>query len=136
MQDGKVVAYASRQMKPREQNYPTHDLELAAVVFALKIRRHYLYGEKCRIFIDYKSLKYMLTHKELNLRQRHCLELFKDYDCIIDYHTGKANMVANALSIKTIYVLSLKHCTWRFASDGALLAQLRVMPDLKQMIDA
>ena len=71
MQDEKVVAYASRHLKPREQNYPTHDLELAAVVFALKIWQHYyLYGEKCRIYIDHKSFKYLLTHKELNLRQR------------------------------------------------------------------
>ena len=68
MQDGKVVAYVSRQLKQHEQNYLTHDLELAAVVFALKIWRHYLYGEKCRICIDHKSLKYMLTQKELNLR--------------------------------------------------------------------
>ena len=68
MQDGKVVAYASRQLKPHEQNYPTHDLKSAAVVFALKIWRYYLYGEKCRIFIDHKSLKYLLTQKELNLR--------------------------------------------------------------------
>ena len=65
MQDGKVVAYASRQLKPHKQNYPTHDLELEAVVFALKIWRHYLYGEKCRIFTYHKSLKYLLTHKEL-----------------------------------------------------------------------
>ena len=78
MQDGKVLAYASKQLKPYEQNYPTHDLELAAVVFALKIWRHYLYGEKCRIFTDHKSLKYLLTQKELNLRQRRWLELFKD----------------------------------------------------------
>ena len=68
MQDGKVVAYASRQMKLHEQNYLTHDLESAAVVFALKIWRHYLYGEKCRILTDHKSLKYLLTQKELNLR--------------------------------------------------------------------
>ena len=73
MQDGKVVAYALRRLKPHEQNYPTHDLELAAVVFTLKIWQHYLYGEKCRIFTDHKSLKYMLTHKELNLRQRRWL---------------------------------------------------------------
>ena len=84
IQDGKVVAYASRQLKLHEQNYPTHDLELAVVVFALKIWRHYLYGEKCRIFTDYKSLKYLLTQKDLNLRQRRWLELFKDYDCIIE----------------------------------------------------
>ena len=131
MQDGKVVAYTSRQMKPHEQNYPTHDVELAAVVFALKILRRYLYSEKCRIFIDHKSLKYLLTQKEMNLRQSRWLELFKDYDCIIDYHLGKANVVADALSRKTIYVFSLKHCTWRFEFDGALLAQLRVMLYLK-----
>ena len=90
MQDGKVVAYASRQMKLHEQNYPTHDLEWATVVFAFKIWQHYLYGEKCIIFTDHKSLKYLLTQKEMNLRQRRWLESFKDYDCIIDYHPGKA----------------------------------------------
>ena len=134
MQDGKVVAYASRQLKPHEQNYPTHDLELAAVVFALKIWRHYLYGEKCRIFTDHKSLKYFLTQKDLNLRQRRWLELFKHYDCIIDYHPGKANRVADALSRKMMSALTLKDYAWRFNSDGALLAQLRVMPELKYMI--
>ena len=134
MQDGKVVAYASRQLKPHEQNYPTHDLELAVAVFALKIWRNYLYGEKCRIFTDHKILKYLLTQKDLNLRQRRWLELFKDYDCIIDYHPRKANVVAGALSRKMISSLSLKDCDWRFDFDGALLAQLRVVPDLKQMI--
>ena len=131
MQDGKVVAYALRQLKPHEQNYPTHDLKLVVVVFALKIWRHYLYGEKCRIFTDHKILKYLLTQKELNLRQRRWL---KDYDCIVDYHPGKANVVADALSRKTISVLSLKHGTWRIASDGALLAQLKVMPKLRQIM--
>ena len=120
--------------KPHEQNYPTHDLELVAVVFALKIWQHYLYGEKCRIFTDHKSLKYLLTQKDLNLRQRRRLELFKDYDCIIDYHLGKANVVADALRRKMIFALSLKNYDWRFDSDGALLAQLRVISDLKQMI--
>ena len=81
MQHGKVVAYASRQLKEYEKNYPTHDLELAAVVFALKIRRHYLYGEKFEIFTDHKSLKYIFTQKELNMRQRRWLELVKDHDC-------------------------------------------------------
>ena len=76
IQDGKVVAYGSRQLKPHEQNYPTHDLKLAVIVFALKIWRHYLYGERCRIYTDHKSLKYLLIHKELNLRQRRWLELF------------------------------------------------------------
>ena len=108
MQDGKVVAYAFKQLKPHEQNYPTHDLELAVVVFTLKIWRHYLYGEKCRIFTDHKSLKYFLKKKDLNLRQRRWLELFKDYGYIIDYHPGKANVVANALSRKMIFTLSLK----------------------------
>ena len=134
MQDGKVVAYASRQLKPHEQNYPTHDLELAAVVFALKIWRHYLYGEKCRVYIDHKSLKYLLTQKELNLRQGRWLELFKDYDCIIDYHPGKANIVANALSRKTVVAMSLQYSDWRLGNDGAMLAQLEAQPVLKKMI--
>ena len=101
MQEGKVIAYASRQLRPHEQNYPTHDLELAAVIFALKIWRHYLYGETCQIFTDHKSLKYILSQKELNLRQRRWVELLKDYDCTIEYHPGKANVVADALSRKS-----------------------------------
>ena len=80
MQKGKVIAYASRQLKPHERNYPTHDLELAAVVFALKIWRHYLYGASCQVFTDHKSLKYLFTQKELNMRQRRWRELLKDYD--------------------------------------------------------
>ena len=134
MQNDKVVAYASRQLKSHEQNYPTHDLELVAVVFALKIWRHYLYGEKCRIYTDHKSLKYLLTQKELNLRQRRWLELFKDYDCIIDYHPGKANVVADVLSRKAMAALSFQHSEWRLAYDGAILAQLKAQPVLKQMI--
>ena len=98
MQNDRVIAYASRQLKKHEENYPTHDLELAAVVFALKIWRHYLYGVPCRIFTDHKSLQYIFTQKELNLRQRRWLELIKDYDCTIEYHPGKANVVADALS--------------------------------------
>ncbi|KAL4037832.1 hypothetical protein IC575_001432 [Cucumis melo] len=105
MQQGKVVAYASRQLKIHEQNYPTHDLELAAVVFALKIWRHYLYGEKIQIYTDHKSLKYFFTQKELNMRQRRWLELVKDYDCEILYHPGKANVVADALSRKVAHSL-------------------------------
>ena len=95
-----MIAYASRQLKEYEIRYPTHDLELAAIVFALKIWRHYLYGEKCEIFTDHKSLKYIFTQKELNMRQRRWLELIKDYDCEILYHPGKANVVADALSKK------------------------------------
>jgi len=98
MQEDKVVAYASRQLKPYEKNYPTYDLELAAVVFTLKIWRHYLYGVPCKIYIDHQSLKYIFTQKELNLRQQCWLELLKDYDLQIQYHPVKANVVADALS--------------------------------------
>ena len=101
-----MIVYASRQLKKHETNYPTYDLELAAVVFALKIWRHYLYGKICRIFTDHKSLKYLLTQKELNLRQRRWLELIKDYELIIEYHPGKANMVADALSRKSSATLA------------------------------
>jgi hypothetical protein len=98
IQDGKVIAYGSRQLKKHERNYPTHDLELVVVVFALKSWRHYLYGETCDIYIDHKSLKYIFTQKELNMRQRRWLELIKNYDLTIHYHPGKANVVADALS--------------------------------------
>ncbi|KAJ9564382.1 hypothetical protein OSB04_000348 [Centaurea solstitialis] len=100
MQRGKVIAYASRQLKDHERRYPTHDMELAAVVFALKIWRHYLYGTKCQIFTDHKSLQHLFDQRELNMRQRRWLELLNDYDCEILYHPGKANVVADALSRK------------------------------------
>jgi ribonuclease HI len=101
MQEGKVVAYSSRQLKVHEKNYPTHDLELAAVVHALKTWRHYLYGQKCDIYTDHKSLKYIFTQSELNMRQRRWLELIKDYELEIHYHPSKANVVADALSRKS-----------------------------------
>jgi len=101
MQEGKVIAYASRQLRKHEVNYPTHDLELAAVVHALKIWRHYLFGTKCEFYTDHKSLKYIFTQNELNMRQRRWLELIKDYDMEIHYHPGKANVVADALSRKS-----------------------------------
>ncbi|GKA52400.1 putative reverse transcriptase domain-containing protein [Tanacetum coccineum] len=100
MQREKVIAYASRQLKVHEKNYTTHDLELGAVVFALKIWRHYLYGTKCVLFTDHKSLQHILDHNELNMRQRRWLELLSDYDCEIQYDPGKANVVADALSRK------------------------------------
>ncbi|GKB79797.1 putative reverse transcriptase domain-containing protein [Tanacetum coccineum] len=100
MQREKVIAYASRQLKIHEKNYTTHDLELGSVVFALKIWRHYLYGTKCTVFTDHKSLQHILDQKELNMRQRRWLELLSDYDCDIRYHPGKANVVADALSRK------------------------------------
>ncbi|GKB37805.1 putative reverse transcriptase domain-containing protein [Tanacetum coccineum] len=99
MQREKVIAYASPQLKIHEKNYTTHDLELGAVVFALKIWRHYLYGTKCTVFTDHKSLQHILNQKELNMRQHHWLELLSDYDCEIRYHKGKANIVADALSM-------------------------------------
>ncbi|GJU16679.1 putative reverse transcriptase domain-containing protein [Tanacetum coccineum] len=100
MQREKVIAYAFRQLKIHEKNYTTHDLELGSVVFALKIWRHYLYGTKCTVFTDHKSLQHILDQKELNMRQRRWLELLSDYDCDIRYHSGKANVVADALSCK------------------------------------
>ncbi|KAK1606824.1 hypothetical protein QYE76_030497 [Lolium multiflorum] len=101
MQDRKVISYGSRQLRPHEVNYPTHDLELAAVVFAFKTWRHFLYGAKCELYTDHKSLKYFFTQKELNMRQKRWLELIKDYDLTINYTPGKANVVADALSRKS-----------------------------------
>ncbi|RVW31995.1 Transposon Tf2-12 polyprotein [Vitis vinifera] len=139
MQHGKVVAYASRQLKSYERNYPTHDLELAAVVFALKIWRHFLFGETCEIFIDHKSLKYLFFQKELNMRQMRWIELLKDYDCIIQYHPGKANVVADALSRKSVgFLAAIRGCQRQLLGDlrslqvhikvldsGALVANFR-----------
>ena len=100
MQEGKVIAYVSRQLKTHELNYPTHDLELAAVILALQTWRHHLIGRRCEIYTDHKSLKYIFTQPDLNLRQRRWLEVIKDYDLGIHYHPGKANVVADALSRK------------------------------------
>ncbi|VVA35062.1 PREDICTED: retrotransposon, partial [Prunus dulcis] len=150
MQHGRVIAYASRQLKKHELNYPVHDLELAAVVFALKIWRHYLYGATCQIFTDHKSLKYLFTQKELNLRQRRWLELIKDYDCTIEHHPGRANVVADALSRKSSgsvaylrgrYVplmVELRKLRVELGVDeqGALLATLQVRPVLVERIIA
>ncbi|GKB71588.1 putative reverse transcriptase domain-containing protein [Tanacetum coccineum] len=100
MQKEKVIAYASRQLKVHDKNYTTHDLELGALVFALKMWRHNLYGTKCVVFTDHKSLQHILDQKELNMRQRRWLELLSDYDYEIQYHPGKANVVADTLSRK------------------------------------
>jgi hypothetical protein len=100
MQEGHLIAYASRQLRKHELNYPTHDLELAVVVHALKIWRHYIMGTKCQVYTDHKSLKYIFTQKDLNLRQRRWMELIKDYDFEIHYHPSKGNLVADALSRK------------------------------------
>ena len=144
MQHDRVIAYASRQLKKHEVNYPTHDLELAAVVFALRIWRHYLYGVPCRIFTDHKSLQYLFSQKDLNMRQRRWIELIKNYDCTIEYHTGRANVVADALSrkpssslaqLKAEYLIMLVELrsmgvSLETAESGTLVAAFHVRPVL------
>ena len=98
MQDEKVIAYGSRQLRKHEDNYPTHDLEMTAVVFALKIWRSYFYDETIQIYTDHKSLKYLFTQSDLNLRQRRWMEFITDYDLQIQYHLVKTNVVADPLS--------------------------------------
>jgi hypothetical protein len=120
MQDNRVIAYASRALRNHEQNYPTHDLELAAVVHALKIWRHHLMGAKCNIYTDHKSLKYIFTQADLNVRQRRWLELIKDYNLEVYYHPGKANVVADALSRKAHC-----HCLTVAAFSDTLCNQMR-----------
>jgi hypothetical protein len=110
MQEGQVIAYTSHQLRKHKVNYPTHDLEFAAVVHALKVWRHYLLGNVCNIYIDHKSLKYIFTQLELNMHQRRWLELIKDYNLQVHYHPGKANVVADALSRKS-------HCHSLVESD-------------------
>ena len=100
------MAYGSQQLKNQEHNYPTHDMELAAVVFALKIWRHYLYGEQFEVFPDHKSLKYIFTQRDLNMRQRRWMEFLEYYDFTLHYHPGKANVVVDALSRKSQGVLA------------------------------
>ncbi|KAA3483477.1 DNA/RNA polymerases superfamily protein [Gossypium australe] len=134
MQEGKVIAYASRQLKPHERNYPTHDLELAAIVFALKIWRHHLFGEKCHVYSDHKSLKYLMTQKDLNLRQRRWLELLKDYELVIDYHPGKAIVVADALSQKSLFALRALNARVATSEDGSIIAELQARPMFIQQI--
>lgn len=150
MQHGNVIAYASRQLKTHERNYPTHDLELAAVIFALNLWRHYLYGESCEIYTDHKSLKYLFTQKELNMRQRRWLELLKDFDCSILYHPGKANVVADALSRKNtgnlaswitrrkplLLDMQKMELEIRFPSSSGMLAQVRATPSLLERVKA
>ena len=101
MQSGRVVAYGSRQLKNHEQNYPAQDMELAAMVFTLKIWCHYLYGEQFEVYSDHKSLKYIFTQRDLNMRQRRWMEFLEDYDFTLHYHLGKANVMADAISRKS-----------------------------------
>ena len=130
VQEGKVVAYASRQLKPHEKNYPMHDLELAAIVIALKIWRYYLYGEKCFIYTDHKSLKYLPSQQELSLRQRRWMKLIRDYGCMIDYHPGKANVVEDALSKKSMQTLRALNAHFSLSDDGALVVELIARPEM------
>ncbi|GJR21214.1 putative reverse transcriptase domain-containing protein [Tanacetum coccineum] len=124
MQREKVIAYASRQLKTREENYTTHDLELGAVVFAFRLWRHYLYGTNCVVFLDHKSLQYILNQKELNMRQHRWIELLSDYDSEIRYHPGKANVVADALSRKG-KILTAFACS-SFDDDCFIMIYLRL----------
>jgi hypothetical protein len=105
MQEGRVISYSSRQLRRHEEHYPTHDLELAAVVMALRTWRHYLLGSEVHIYTYHKSLKYIFTQQDLNMRQRRWLELMKDYELEVHYHPGKANVVADVLSRKA-------HCNY------------------------
>jgi hypothetical protein len=105
MQEGCVISYSSRQLRHHEEHYPTHDLELAVVVMALRTWRHYLLGNTTHIYTDHKSLKYIFTQPDLNMRQRRWLELIKDYELEVHYHPGKVNVVADVLSRKT-------HCNY------------------------
>ncbi|PNX98730.1 retrotransposon protein, partial [Trifolium pratense] len=147
MQQRKVVAYASRQLKSHEENYPTHDLELAAIVFGLKVWRHHLYGVQFEVFSDHKSLKYLFDQKELNMRQRRWMEFIKDYDFELKYHPGKANVVADALSRKALHTskLMMHECqllekfrdlnlNFTCLDRGVMLSQLDVSCDLKRRI--
>nr|CAN79605.1 hypothetical protein VITISV_011118 [Vitis vinifera] len=122
--------------KPYEQNYLTHDLELAVVIFALKIWRHFLFGETCEIFTYHKSLKYLFSQKESNMRQRKWIELLKDYDCIIQYHPRKANVVADALNRKFVGPLAAIRVHIRVLDLRALVANFRVQPNLVGRIKA
>ena len=141
MQKDKVIAYASRQLKVHERNYPTHDLELAAVIFALRIWRHYLYGTSFRLLTDHQSLKYIFTQKDLNSRQRRWLEMLADYEVDIAYHEGKANVVADALSRKPgfLYTAGLaalsvtEHTTSQRQLVG-MMARLTIQPSVLEQI--
>ena len=106
MHSGRVVAYGSCQLKNHEQNYPTHDVELASIVFGLKILCHCLYGEQFKVYSDHKSLRYIFTKWDLNKRQHRWMDFLEDYDFTLHCQPGKANVVANALSQKSRGVLA------------------------------
>jgi hypothetical protein len=147
MQENNVIAYASRQLKTHEENYPTQDLELAAIVFVLKIWRHHLYGAQFELFSDHKSLKYLFDQRDLNMRQRRWMEYLKDFDFELKYHPGKANVVADNLSRKTLAQAEVMMYTCKLYEkvrdlnleaseddDGIWLHRLKVSCDLRSRI--
>ncbi|GAU43989.1 hypothetical protein TSUD_91680 [Trifolium subterraneum] len=147
IRNGAVVAYASRQLKPHEENYPTHDLELPAIIFALKIWRHHLYGVQFALYSDHKSLRYLFDQKELNMRQRRWMEYLKDFDFELNYHPGKANVVADALSRKALYAseILMHQCglyekfrdmnlNVTYRKDGVKLNRIELTCDLRSTI--
>ena len=138
-----MVAYGSRQLKNHEQNYPTHDIELATIVFALKIWCHYLYGEQFEVFLDHKILKYIFTQWDLNMRQHRWMEYLEDYDFTLHYHSSKANVMTDALSrksrgvlasvasrewqmLETVGQFSLQYCEQTQGVLGSLVATLLI----------
>ncbi|WMV54838.1 hypothetical protein MTR67_048223 [Solanum verrucosum] len=126
MHDKNVIAYASQQLKVHERYYPKHDLELAAVAFALKIWRHYPYRVKCEVFIDHRNQQHVFTQRDLNLRHRRWMELLKDYDVTIQYHSGKANVVGDALRLKQLGI----------SEKGGVLARIGVRLTFIEEINA
>jgi hypothetical protein len=134
MQDGHVVAYASRHLRKHEEKYLTQDLKLAVVVHALKIWRHYIIGKRCEVYSDHESLKYIFTQPNLNLRQRRWLEVIKDYDLDINYHLGKANVVADALSRRShLNILATRELLPEFCKEfeSLILDGYRIPKSLK-----
>jgi hypothetical protein len=141
MQEGRVISYSSRQLRRHEEHYLTHDLELPAVVMALRTWRHYLHGSVVHIYMDHKSLMYNFTQPDLNMRQRRWLELIKDFELEVHYHLSKANVIADALSRKAHYKYLLAlHLTGGESSTQVLpnlsLFNITLTPTLRDEIIA
>jgi len=127
MQNGKVIDYASPQLKIHEMKYLSHDLEMAAVVFALKIWRHYLYGLHVDVFTDHKSLQYVFKQKDLNLRQKRQLDILKDYDMSVLYHSSKANVVVDVVSRLLMEIVAyIEDATNKLVRDVHRLVRLGI----------
>jgi hypothetical protein len=139
MHEGRVISYSSRQLRRHEEHYPIHNLELAAVVMALRTWRHYLLDNVIHIYADHKSLKYTFTQLDLNMRHRRWLELIKDYELDVHYHPGKANVDVDALSCKAhCNYLPVVHLTGEESSTQVLLDlslfNITIMPTLRNEI--